>query len=755
MTRRLSRLRNVPGAVVVLIALAAGAWIARLEFQYCDYDDIADVGWMLSIEPAPPDTPAGGLTARSYCFRPVHWFLLWGLRELSGARAVPWVFHGFYVAAHALAAWLLHKVVAARTTALAGAVAGGLFALLPGGLQAVSWIAAGADQLAVTFILLAAVAGDRAMRTGSPFALAGTAAAVACALSSKETAIALLPALGITWLLPPAGASPSLRRRLVVGLGALAGVVAAITLRAAAYGPLLPRYPGGERLALHHLELIPTVLVGFLAPWDRAEAFRDLAPLSGALLARTSDPASAARSLGWIAAAAATLPVAVGAARTGVRGLAVLALLMAALVAVVVPILPLVANGGHLSRAWYAAAPIVAAMMALPFARGRPGPAFAAIAPVVLLALDAHAHVARTQLLVASLIRDARADMEALGAASPVSRDRFLIIEPPLHIGTVPFLGPDLANAVCPPFGEAVRRPVVWPNAASLKRCPAITRETEPILVVAWDGRRAASRGEPLPAAPAELPRLVSSGDGGRAYRPVQPVPPRAVAGISLRPARAGARGAARVTWTAGRETRTVAFDASAAAPIVVGVPDAAFDEAWFTAPGIDVVAVEGVDLEQPPELLRGLPSIRVARPAPHQLLPLASRPAVTFSAIAGASHYRLSLEFILMPRQVRIPLEWSTAASDLRADATGEVTMSADGAITIWLDGAVRRLDWDAVARRIAPARDDPAWFLPVEVRVEAFDRTKQNPIARSEPLVTALVLDPARSDLSAVLGW
>src|SRR5436190_2167835 len=115
--------------------------------------------------------------------------------------------------------------------------------VLPGGNEALTWIAAGGDQLAILFMLAAGYAADRAgcsHAIGQAMRLVLVAAFVCLAVLSKETAIAFLPALGIAWMVPHAGGKRV--GWLKAAVAVLLGVLVALSVRRSAFGSWLPEY---------------------------------------------------------------------------------------------------------------------------------------------------------------------------------------------------------------------------------------------------------------------------------------------------------------------------------------------------------------------------------------------------------------------------------------------------------------------------------------------------------------------------------
>jgi hypothetical protein len=733
-------MNRLAGLLVVLVALCANAWMLGLEFQYCDYDDIPDVGWMIGAEPVPAGTPGGpawqsAVRIRVYSFRPVLWTVLYGLREVCGPVARPWVFHGFFLATHALASFLLFRLLRARLDTIAAAIGGAIFAILPGGIQAASWITAGGDQLAVLFMLLAGVAGDRALRTGSRAAFAACALAAFCAVASKETAVVLLPGLAFLWVVPFAGGRPSLRRAIAPALAAGTGAATAWAVRAWALGVWEPQYWAGAHAEASHWRALGSAFRGFLIPWTPEPGSDAPGPAAAGFLRGLGIPDERLVPV-LVAVAAGALLVAIlgGFARGGGGRRLALVVLVALLLVAILPVLPLTGPTGlGLSRALYQAALFLAAIVAVSAGGvGRlRGLTFSAIAAFAVLSADLLSSVARAELRMTGSIRQARADVAGTMQERPGVR--FILLEAPAWIGNVPFIGSDLAAAMLPPFGGFRTAPLSWPTAALLTFCPDLRNEPGPVQVLEWRAGRVVSRGPELAPIPPAIPPLEPDGSDAHRFRVRGAIPPRAVAAVRFT-ARSSAPGASGlVTLSAGERSLALRFSAPDSGPCVVSIPDAEFDDAWFEQPRLASVRVEGVEPAAPPELLRSVPGVDVTAPGDGGELGLASTPRVVFGASVPATAFRVLLAVVIDGRPIE--LAWTVAAAEVPPDASGRRTFVAETPGVLLDSGrASGSVSWAAAAALLRPRAHGRLWSVPARLRVEALDASGVNAVARSE---------------------
>ena len=637
----------------------------------------------------------------------------------------------FFLAAHALASFLLFRLLSARLGTFAALAGGGLFAILPGGIQAVSWVTAGGDQLAVLFMLLAGAAGDRTLRTGSRAALAACAAAAFCAVASKETAVVLLPALAFLWAVPFSGARLRPLRAFAPCVAAGIGASAAWIVRSLVLGIWLPEYWTGARLEPSHWRDLGTALRGFLIPWSLVADPGAPAPVAAQVLGRLGVAADRlVPVLMALAAGSILVTLAIAAVRGSSGRRAALLVLTALLLVALVPVLPLVGKTGlALSRALYQAAILLAALVATAVGipgRGR-GLALASILPFVILSADLLGCVARAEARIAKQIGVARADLAGFVESRPGTC--FIVVQPPSWIDNVPFLGCDLAASAAPPFGSAKRAPLPWATPALLPRCPWLKSERDPVQLLEWSEGRVRPRGPELAAIPDALPALEPDGADARLYRVRGPVTPRAVSAVRIVSPKSAPSASGRVILSAGTKSMTLPFQSVTSGPLVVTVPESAFEDDWFAQPSLASVRVEGLTVEVLPELLPAPPPVDVTTPK----LALSSIPRISFATDAPAAAFRITLTVLAEGRPV--DLAWTAPATALPPAPDGRRAFAAD-APGLLFDGArvMGEVSWVQAAALLAPQAHGRLWSLPGGVRVEALDASGKNVIARSE---------------------
>jgi hypothetical protein len=391
------------------------------------------------------------------------------------------------------------------------------------------------------------------------------------------------------------------------------------------------------------------------------------------------------------------------------------------------PVLPLI-KGPWTGppRAFYPAALVLAILVGVGAATAARGAAWRAVAwaaPIALLFLDFLAFRARTELRVASTIRAARAELERF-ASDP--RSQILLIEPPAFLaGWIPLLGADFANAAHPPFGRSrAPRLTLWPLASTLRRWPGLVTERAPVRILEWDGSGLVARGPALGPIPETLPVLARDPSEDGLFRVTGPVPPRVLSGIRIS---AGRPAGVAVSWGAGTEIRRVAFERATGAPLVVGFPDEAFDERWFTQGALEWIRVEGGDPGVVPVLLTALPGVTIAE----ALASVRGSPMrVSFRSSAAAASFRIAVELTIVPDGPSVPLIWKALASDLSRTPAGDFVFVAAAPAEAALGGRTQRLSWNDVVARVLEIGTPPI----VDVRVEAIDASGINVIARSD---------------------
>lgn len=261
--------------LLLAVVGVAWGWAASLPFQLDDHTFLRALhllsGGATEAEQAPS-------LDSSYLFRPVQlaWMrvLMWAQ---SPSNAV--VFHLGSLALHAACVMLLHLLLRrwfTRGAALAGAA---LFAVMPAGGEAITWVAASSDLLSTALALQAALllvpaAMPQAPASRTQVGVAGLLGAGLCAglgLLAKESMLAVMPLL----LLLALRGTPWRQWKTLLARAALFGapVLVAWLLRAWIMGTFSFRYAGGRTLELNSasitalLEKLPDVFFALFAPW--------------------------------------------------------------------------------------------------------------------------------------------------------------------------------------------------------------------------------------------------------------------------------------------------------------------------------------------------------------------------------------------------------------------------------------------------------------------------------------------------------
>jgi hypothetical protein len=735
--------------LVILLALLAHAWILALPFQLDDYELLRRIGerGVPQPWPAPGDLSSslvikmwgqGGSTPDPYLFRPAAWALHWSLLAVGGGRAVPELFHSVMLLLHAFNAWLLYRVIRKLTqprSALLGAV---VFAIGAGGIQAVSWAAAGGDALAVCFALLTASAlqGARADQPGSA-ARAGVFAALA--FCSKESSLLLAPLiLLLAWLAPARNGS----RHVLLALGAAAGGVLAAALARWAYlGPSAAGAVAGAIGASSLEASSPRVLAALVFPWNHSPEVADQAPVFiRALEAKdlADLPGIALRAT----VAAVALPCVL--ALIARRGRGVLRLLIA-LACVLPPSLPAVLGTPDSltnvsSRFLYPV--MLAAAVLLAVGAAATGPARLAIGvalvPLFALAIDGTVHVARTELRAAGLVRARIESLENASASAPPGAHIFAV-DPAELIAGIPLLHAGLPASMAPPFRESALR-VSWaPSLDLLERLPWLTRESSPVVVLTAgdDGRFAefgSSRG--IPVGPLPLPQAA---DAAAIARWETAIPARALGGIRIRIGLESGSRSAAIRWLRNDappiETMAGLSGVGELHDLTVPAPEGL---EWWLGPDVAGVEASNVTSFEVVEVLRELPRVALVEPDWDGSWSLVDAPSFVFRSDVAAEAWRITVVVRPLAHQ-RLPLHYRVAAA--RVDAAEDGTLRFTPRMNQPTEGP--GITWEDV-RKYAARR--PASMvgsrIAVEWRVEGIDA--ETGLARSRSEWRVAFLDP-----------
>ena len=381
-----------------------------------------------------------GMSAPSYQYRPLG-MASFAVNAWLGAD--PYFWHLVNVALHAANAALIallasqlvgNRTIHARYAALA---AGWLFAWFAPGIEAVAWVAARFDDMALFFMLIAACAFVASRRWTDAFGLTSLAATILAFLCKEAAAIGIVLIAALAWWKEP-GRAPLLRyavRAAVAAAPWLFVAAAYFVFRAVLFGDAFRVYPGASPLRA-------------LVTGEWLVALPGIVSWSAAAL-----PETGAR-IGFACSALALAGCAIVAGlreRAAARAFAVVAATVAIGFALVLAQLRWPGNGEG-GRVLYAIGAVAALGLALPLAAA--GPRLRALAwscATVLLASEyllAHEGVLRW-VQAGDDARALAAALAATAAATPAEGYAFVVI--PDHVGAIPFGRNAQGGLIVPP----------------------------------------------------------------------------------------------------------------------------------------------------------------------------------------------------------------------------------------------------------------------------------------------------------------
>ncbi|HEX9302198.1 MAG TPA: hypothetical protein VF959_07600 [Casimicrobiaceae bacterium] len=381
-----------------------------------------------------------GMSAPSFQYRPLG-MASFALNVMLSAD--PYYWHLVNVALHAanaaLVALLATQLMIERTihTRYAALAAGWMFAWFAPGVEAVAWVAARFDGLALFFMLTAGCAFIASRRWNDGFALVSLVATILAFLSKEAAAIGIVLIVALAWWKQPSGAGfarNALRAPIVAAPWLLIAAVYFVG-RALLFGDAFRVYAGVSPLrALVTGEWLVT-LPGIVA-WSRSAL-----------------PETAARiAFAFSALVLASCAIVAGMReRNAARALCVVVVTVTISLALVLAQLHWAPNGEG-GRVLYAIGAIALPGLTLPLAAAGPRLRFVAWACVsVLLGSEyALAHAAIGRWVHAGA--DARALATALAdtaAATPAEGYAFVVI--PDHVGAIPFGRNAQGGLILPP----------------------------------------------------------------------------------------------------------------------------------------------------------------------------------------------------------------------------------------------------------------------------------------------------------------
>ncbi len=722
------------GVAVILLAALGQAWSIPLPFQADDYLILPRVGEALGLEPRPAWVQVvGGRMENHYLFRPTTWVLWWCLIRLSDGLASPATFHVVAISLHAFTAWLLYRLLRTRMDAAAAAMGAGLFGILPGGAQAVSWISAQGDQLAVLFTIVLGLCIVRHRSTGSRASawMAGISAALA--FCSKDVALASFPLVALAWF----HRDPTVERRKpwILLASVAVGVGVAVAARAWYLGTWRPQYLTDAQLRPGDLLAIPAILMRSLAYWNSADVFAGMAPGTAQLL-RGLGSGDVVFGLRTVALVTALIPALVGLALRPRNFARSLLILVGWVCVLVPPLVVFVDTGDHsISRVFYpgmaAFAVWVAATSEGLVRSGRRLLIVAAFAPLAIYTVDMSVHLARTELLAGAGIQSRLESLRDVADESPPGT-RFVVVDPEGDFGGIPTLQFTIQFATHAPF---TRRPVDvrWTrDIGDVTDLDGFREDPRGMVVLSVQDRRFTRACPDLAPLPDQLPDLKPDPAAPGTYRFTTPVPARALGGLVARTQAVAAPVAIRFTIAgSGGETSVELRVAKLPADHRVALP-LPEELRWLSDPAIDHVTVDP-NVVAEVVAIRTLPLIEATYPTGRARVTQGVLPPLVFRAPSAAPAYRATVEFDLgIASRPRFALEVPLARLDTRAD--GSLVLLGDRATSATL---LRNGGLAGIEQVLASAADRLQWTgthsFAVTWRVEGIDVETGVAISRS----------------------
>lgn len=752
-------------AVVGLVALTAYAWVLALAFQLDDYDHIRTSMAMFGALPDGADLPradgpASAEADPSYIFRPVLWTALalaWGI---TSTPVAPFGFHLLLLGVHVGNTLLLHALFRRLLHPMPALVGALFFAIHPGAAQAVSWVSAGGDPIALLCLLVGAHAVAAAGRaTDRPLWRYTLAAgiSVGVATAAKESALTAVAFFGV-WLL--CLRRPSTALGVLAFGGALVGpLLVTLSIRRAVLGTWSLQYAGGSTAKLsllgESLARLGEYLPGVLYPWNQAPEVDSFAPfVPGLLIGQTAEATSGV--LVWFALPFAA-PLLIAVVLTPFFSLPRLGLVAIAFLCAAVPALfhhvPTPESEPHLNHASRTACmlmPSFAFVVGLAVEAARRWrdtyvlqAALLAVGAVGILSIDTLVHVARTELAVAARIEQRLAVIDA-AVDTDDGDSAIVVIDPEAQRAGISMLGVHAPSAFRPPFHAREVELYHLTSRAALTESGLLRSIARRIRVLELDddGYLTDTRA-PIPPlqqadGPAELHEERTDNPGSlRLWRPRAEVAPRALAGFAF-PFAAGAAARVAVVFDGGttRFERVLAMPASdAARELTVLVDDTDDWSNWNWSPGIEAIELRSdpatLDLAETPRLLTEDVPLEIVLPDGAETFDLGDLPTWTVTGVppsAAGLRFRFDVvrPGVRAPMIFEIPNERLEAAGNRRSWTWNQQSDRGTGEYA-WLDFGVLSELWDTM---VAPHGIER---LEVPLRVEALHADGVTVMARS----------------------
>lgn len=705
---------------VFVLAVVVHSWTATLPFQLDDYALLPGIGTELGIDDGAAKDRAQEMLALAeagdapprYLYRPVAWLFWWTLMQLNGSFADPFWFHVGFLLIHGCVAVLLHRILL-RLCSPRGALLGAVCAaILPGGIQAVSWTAATGDLLATAWMAAATLCLMQRgwVRTTS----AGLF--VAAAFLSKESAIMLLPAMTLavgagrrdetawrrwSWI-------PWTTGMLVVAWAWRANALDGNWALSYAYDATSNR--GFAFIVTKAAHLATSVLQG-LVPWNQDPALAD-AGWVPALSESVVDAAVAALRAGVVALlGAATLSgiVTAGTVRPRVffAGLVVLGIAFA-------PAALLFNDHGTngISRLLYPGFAVFAVLLGIAWDRVHVGWVLVFFVFELLFV----AHVAATEHRAADRIRSRVESLSALLDAHP--RTNWLVFDGQAGVGEIPLIYCNTNGAFHAPISRRDRTVVWWGDRSTIDRIPHFWDRPEAIRFASVVGDRYVDDGALIPTVVERLPRLAWSRPGVRADF-ATPLSSRSLNGVAFDLDASGSTTAATVTWHMEDGDREVALGVvdPKLGRLTVFTPD---DFAWIRSGWVRGITISGPKLAGDPEPLHLVAQVGLLSPKEHARIAPTTPPVVEFRPVRPMEHYRVTFDFVIASG-VHLPVVYDVPAARFEAFGDGFLRFVPRAGDAVSWPSHTFQVAWDtlpAVFDRELVARG--VYRVKVGVRVE-----------------------------------
>lgn len=710
--------------MLVVLVIVTHWWMTSLEFQLDDFEQIHDAAHpdrsavLLGQDTGEQRSMRRRPTFVSY-FRPVlHGTFVMDV-ALFGADAA--AIHASSVLWHALAVVLfflsLRSLLGVRANRLA-TTAAVLFAVHPGKLSAVSWIAARGDVLMVVFLLAGYLALARFRRRGGWLSCLMVLIFTLAAMLSKEGGIVVPVLLALVDFLV-------LRHRTAIPRNRALALDIPLVL-------LAPTYLGFRQWKFGEYA---NYYAGHTRVWSRdivVRMFDDLAPTFEQLASGYFhyEAGGVMPRLQSLFASVLFIGIAAWTARRPMRRLKLVGVLALLYLLAVLPVLRffLEASGFDASRLFYLPAVMVSLAMAFPiqavFSRLQPV-RWAGIAYVAFVLLHfgvaSYSHVG-AQREAASLIARVRQDLTTIANHSGRGDAAYAILGIPTEIDRVPVYGTFLTYAFRAPFvdEDILARTVI--DLGVVVHGRELYSSNIAVQFLDWvaeDGGRDRGRLQPrtgLLPGPSGSARLVEfSGDGMLLDPPITARDVRALRLDFAAPLNEKTDFEVRFIDEDG-EAVLVPFKIEPRTPINslhVGVED---QEAWVLRTPITRVVVQttsgpavrlsAIDFAAP------LPAIELVEPSRTEYPVRGASPAVAFRDPQDHSWYRLR---IFLDREITMTLPREFFERD------GDVLRVPDGSNSGFLPGEQHADHWS----RLSPGQGDllgafGVGRMPFSVRVE-----------------------------------